>query len=203
MSFKKQSDGFHSEECALHTLSNYTALIGTALSTGYISMTDVDTLKKWRTDPSEVGEQNNRYMGSNSEYISRSGKISSGEEDVYYFLSDIRNFERFVPGEKISGITIGQDSAGFQVPMLGNISVKISEKVMYNKVVFTGNALLINDFSLIVTITRKNENQSEATVTLSVDLNPLFKMAAEKPIAQFLESVISGMENFSDWKNIT
>jgi carbon monoxide dehydrogenase subunit G len=142
-------------------------------------------------------------MSSNSEYISRSGKISSGVEDIYYFLSDIRNFERFIPKGEISELKIGQDSAEFHVPMLGNVSVKISEKVMFRKIVFTGNALLINDFSLIANITPRDENQSDVSVTLSIDLNPLFKMAAEKPIAQFLESLISGMENFNDWGNIT
>jgi len=53
--FKKASDGFASENCRLDTLSNYTALIETAVKTGYIVKTEVETLKKWRTDPSVWG----------------------------------------------------------------------------------------------------------------------------------------------------
>jgi len=53
--FKKASDGFASENCKLDTLSNYTALIETAVKTGYIGETEVETLKKWRTDPSVWG----------------------------------------------------------------------------------------------------------------------------------------------------
>jgi len=53
--FKKASDGFASENCRLDTLSNYTALIETAVKTGYIGETEVETLKKWRTDPSVWG----------------------------------------------------------------------------------------------------------------------------------------------------
>jgi len=53
--FKKASDGFASEQCKLDTLSNYTALIETAVKTGYIGETEVETLKKWRIDPSVWG----------------------------------------------------------------------------------------------------------------------------------------------------
>jgi orotate phosphoribosyltransferase len=50
--FNKASEAFASEKCILHTLCNYTVLIETAVRSGYISESDVETLKKWRTDPS-------------------------------------------------------------------------------------------------------------------------------------------------------
>jgi orotate phosphoribosyltransferase len=53
--FKKASDGFAAENCNLDTLSTYTALIDTAVKTGYIGEAEVETLKKWRTDPSVWG----------------------------------------------------------------------------------------------------------------------------------------------------
>ena len=49
--FKKASDEFRSEKCTLNTLCNYSALIDTALRTGYIGAAEVETLKKWRIDP--------------------------------------------------------------------------------------------------------------------------------------------------------
>ena len=53
--FQKASDSFASEKCALHALSNYSTLVETALITGYIGKAEVETLKKWRTDPSVWG----------------------------------------------------------------------------------------------------------------------------------------------------
>ncbi len=53
--FKKASDGFAAENCKLHTLSNYSVLIDTAVKTGYIGQAEVETLKKWRADPSVWG----------------------------------------------------------------------------------------------------------------------------------------------------
>jgi orotate phosphoribosyltransferase len=53
--FKKASDGFAAEHCALNTLSNYSVLVDTAVKTGYIGQNEIDKLKKWRMDPSIWG----------------------------------------------------------------------------------------------------------------------------------------------------
>jgi orotate phosphoribosyltransferase len=53
--FKKASDGFIAENCALNTLSNYSVLVDTAVKTGYIGQAEVETLKNWRVDPSVWG----------------------------------------------------------------------------------------------------------------------------------------------------
>jgi orotate phosphoribosyltransferase len=50
--FQKAADGFAVENCKLNTLSNYNILVESALESGYIGKTEVETLKKWRTDPS-------------------------------------------------------------------------------------------------------------------------------------------------------
>ena len=53
--FKKASDLFASEDCTLTTLCRYSVLVDTALKSGYIGDEEVETLKKWRIDPSVWG----------------------------------------------------------------------------------------------------------------------------------------------------
>jgi len=53
--FKKAADGFATENCRLNTLSNYSVLIDTAVNTGYIGTSEVETLKSWRLDPASWG----------------------------------------------------------------------------------------------------------------------------------------------------
>jgi orotate phosphoribosyltransferase len=53
--FSKATDGFKSENCELTTLSNYNILVETAVESGYIGQAEVETLKKWRIDPSTWG----------------------------------------------------------------------------------------------------------------------------------------------------
>ena len=53
--FKKASDAFVAGNCKLNTLSNYSVLVDTAVKTGYIGQTEVDTLRNWRMDPANWG----------------------------------------------------------------------------------------------------------------------------------------------------
>jgi orotate phosphoribosyltransferase len=53
--FKKAADSFEASGCRLSTLCNYSILVDTALSSGYISESDVETLKLWRVDPASWG----------------------------------------------------------------------------------------------------------------------------------------------------
>jgi orotate phosphoribosyltransferase len=50
--FKKAADGFAAEKCTLNTLSNYDTLVEIAVGSEYIGQAEVETLKKWRVDPS-------------------------------------------------------------------------------------------------------------------------------------------------------
>jgi len=49
--FRKATEDFTAAGCELNTLSNYTTLIETAVSSGYIGQAEVETLKQWRLDP--------------------------------------------------------------------------------------------------------------------------------------------------------
>jgi hypothetical protein len=86
--------------------------------------------------------------------------------------------------------------------MLGTVSVRLTEKVEFRKVVFSGDALKKNDFTLTLEITDKAENPADVHVMLNAELNPMMKMMASKPIGQFLEMLIVEMERFRDWKNV-
>ena len=137
-----------------------------------------------------------------SEYMSRQGKLLSSQEEVFNFVTDIRNFEQFIPKGTVTNLHTEKESCSFDVTMLGTVTLHISEKIMFNRVVFSGNALHVNDFSLIVNISDAGDLQSDASVKLVADMNPFLKMVADKPISNFLEMLISGMENFRDWKNV-
>lgn len=49
----KGTDNFNQNNIKLVCLSNYTTLVNVAKETGYINEDDIDTLKKWRKNPSE------------------------------------------------------------------------------------------------------------------------------------------------------
>ena len=140
-------------------------------------------------------------MSNSSTFESRVGKLNYSAEEIYSFVTDIRNLKRFIPKDSISDLMVSNDSCSFRVSMLGDVNIHISEKVLNNKVVFSGNALRINDFSLILDLQDTGNRQSEFKVTVLAEMNPLFKMVAAKPVEQFLETLTGEMEKFRDWKN--
>jgi len=141
-------------------------------------------------------------MSDLSHFESRQGKVTCSSEEVFNFVTDIRNFERFVPQGTISNWIADRGSCSFNVAMIGTVSVRLAEKEKFIKVVYDGDALKKNDFTLILNIINSGTNNADVKVSLKADLNPMLKMMASKPIAQFLEMLINEMEKFADWKNI-
>jgi len=141
-------------------------------------------------------------MSNLSYFESRSGKLTCSSEEVYTFVTDIRNFERFIPQGTISNWLSDRESCSFNVSMLGTVSLRLAEKEMFKKVVYNGDALKKNDFTLVLDIVNSAKNTAEVIVSLNADLNPMLKMMASKPIVQFLEMLVNEMEKFTDWKNI-
>jgi hypothetical protein len=82
------------------------------------------------------------------------------------------------------------------------VNVRISEKIKPGRVLFSGNALQVNDFSILLNILSTGTDRSEVKINLTAEMNPFLKMIAAEPARQFLETLIKEMEKFRDWKNI-
>jgi carbon monoxide dehydrogenase subunit G len=135
-----------------------------------------------------------------SKFESRTGKLTCTPPEIFDFVTDIRNLRQFVPDGTIDDLQIDSDSCSFHVSPLGKVSLNLSEKEPYNKVVYTGNVLQSNDFSLVLNIKENNAGKAEVNLKLAAHLNPLLKMMAAKPINSFLEKLIDEMEKFKGWR---
>jgi carbon monoxide dehydrogenase subunit G len=129
-------------------------------------------------------------------YESRSGKTTCTPEQIYGFITDIRNFEQFIPAGSIHDWQADADTCSFTVSHLGNVKMGIYRQVPYSLVGFRGTALKNNHFDMQVHISRMDDDKAILKVDLDTELNPFIKMVAAKPIGQFLEMVISRMEAF-------
>jgi hypothetical protein len=138
-------------------------------------------------------------MDEISHFESRSGRITCSDKHAFAFASDIRNFEQFIPGNTITDWQADRESCSFSVSMLGTVKIRLTEKELYKKVCFSGDALKKNDFLLVLNISGNNINTADVKISLDAQLNPVLKMMAAKPIDGFLEMLISGMEKFGGW----
>ncbi|HOP59440.1 MAG TPA: SRPBCC family protein [Bacteroidales bacterium] len=140
-------------------------------------------------------------MSAVSTYESRPGILNSPVEDIYDFVTDIRNFKQFIPAGSFSDIKVDRDSCSFNAGMLGEINLRISEKLNPGHVIFSGYARQVNDFSINLDLKESVKGKSEVKVFLSAAMNPMLKMMAEEPLKQFLNKLIDEMEKFDGWKN--
>ncbi|MCX6302132.1 MAG: hypothetical protein NTW82_08095 [Bacteroidia bacterium] len=136
-----------------------------------------------------------------STFRSRTGKLNCSGKEFYDFVTDIRNFERFISPDILSNLKAEKDSLSFQVNMLGAVNIRITKKTMYNRVVFKGENQQVRDFSLIADILDQGKENTEVNVTLEAEFNPMLKMVAAGPVKKFLETLIDEMEKYKGWKD--
>jgi carbon monoxide dehydrogenase subunit G len=141
-------------------------------------------------------------MDGLSHYESRTGTLSCTPAEVFDFVTDLRNFVQFIPPDSVTKWQSARDTCSFSVSMVGTVSIRLIKKEPHTKVIFSGDALKKNDFSLVLNISKGLDNSAEVNMLLEADLNPMLKIMANKPIIQFLEILILEMEKFTGWKNI-
>jgi hypothetical protein len=142
-------------------------------------------------------------MSNLSYFESRHGKVSCSGDKVFSFVTDLRNFEQFVPKGTVHNWKASKEECSFSVPLIGNVAVRIDETEKNDIVVYTGDALKKNDFVLTLHIDGEDKEHAGVMVTLTADLNPMMKMMAVKPIGQFMQMLITEMENFRGWESTT
>jgi carbon monoxide dehydrogenase subunit G len=132
-------------------------------------------------------------------FKSRQGIIACQSAKFYNFISDIRNFEKYVPSDKLSEWKADADSCSFIISPIGSAHIRIREKQPHSLVSFQGKALQNNEFSMEVQISDNGSDKTNVRLELSVDLNPVMKMMVAGPVEQFLEKIISELEKKTDW----
>ena len=86
--------------------------------------------------------------------------------------------------------------------MQGKSRIKIVRKDPHDTVKYAGYGLNNTEFYLWVQLKELKEEDTRVKLTIKADLNPGLKMIASKPIKEFLDKLVSGMEEFEDWANL-
>ena len=118
--------------------------------------------------------------------------VSKSPQEVFDFLSDIKNFESLMP-ENISKFELLEnDTFLFALKGMPEITLKKKEVVPPNKIVLgaAGGKL---DFSLTGNIIETGENKSEVQLTFDGDFNPMMAMMIKGPINKFIETLATSI----------
>lgn len=118
--------------------------------------------------------------------------IEKSSEDVFNFLSNIKNFESLMP-ESISKFEVlGDDTFLFALKGMPEVTLKKKEVTPPNKIVLgaAGGKL---DFSLTANIQNLSENSSDVQLLFNGDFNPMMAMMIKGPIGKFIETLATSI----------
>jgi len=123
-----------------------------------------------------------------------SPKVSIDKSTQYLFdsLSNVRNFEKLMP-ESIAKFEVsGEDSFIFGLKGMPEIKLKIKEKIAPNKIVLGASSDKL-PFTLTISISGINENQSEIQLFFEGEFNAMMAMMIKGPIGKFIETLSDNM----------
>jgi hypothetical protein len=139
-------------------------------------------------------------MSDNLKFESRTGKLSCTAPELFGFITNIRNFEQFIPAGNIKNWQASEEGCSFQITPFGTANVRIREKIPNTLVKYNGDVLKENEFELSVHISEDERKRAEVRLFMTAGLNPFLKMMAAEPIKRFMELLIVEMEKFDKWK---
>ncbi|WP_250433897.1 SRPBCC family protein [Hanstruepera flava] len=114
--------------------------------------------------------------------------VNKSPEEVFNFLSDVKNFEKLMP-ENISKFEVlDADKFLFALKGMPEIVLKKKEVTPPNKIVLGAAGGKI-DFSLVGHIEGIDANTSHVQLVFNGDFNPMMAMMIKGPITKFIETL--------------
>jgi len=118
-------------------------------------------------------------------------KSSYSDEKIFSIISDLRNLERLkdkLPQDKVQNVSFDADSCSFDIPPLGQVSLRIIEREP-NKTIKFGSDQSPIAFNLWIQLKSVAEDDTRIKVTLKAEINMMIKMMVEKPIKEMLNKM--------------
>lgn len=107
-------------------------------------------------------------------------------EEVFEYVGNLSNFGKFMP-EQITNWQATIDTCSFTVQNMTTLSMKIQERVPFERVNVVPDGKAPFDFSLQVILVPVSTDYCEAKIIFNADLNPVFSMMASKPLQNLVD----------------
>ncbi|WP_422859265.1 SRPBCC family protein [Flagellimonas sp. S174] len=119
-------------------------------------------------------------------------KLARSQQEVFEFLTDIKNFEKLMPENIDKFEVLDDDTFKFALKGMPEIVLRRKEQVPYEKVVL-GAASDKLPFTLTALINSVEETESEVTLSFQGEFNAMMAMMIKSPITNFMETLSNNM----------
>lgn len=111
--------------------------------------------------------------------------IQKSNEEVFNFLSDLKNFEQLMPDSIDKFEILDEETFLFSLKGMPQIVLKLKEKIPFERIVL-GAASEKLPFTLSADITPLSENSSEVMLNFDGEFNAMMAMMIKNPITNFI-----------------
>ena len=106
--------------------------------------------------------------------------------EVYTFLADLNNHQQLMP-ENIYNWSSTTDEAAFTIQNMAKLAIKVSSRIPNQEIVAIPSAEAPFDLELKWELKDVGNSTTEATHTISAELNMMLKMLASGPLQQLAD----------------
>jgi len=118
--------------------------------------------------------------------------VEKSQEELFNFLSDVKNFESLMPDNISKFEVIDNDKFLFALKGMPEIILKKKQLEAPNKIVL-GAAGGKVDFSLTGNIVELEDQKCKVQLLFNGDFNPMMAMMIKGPITKFIETLATKM----------
>ncbi|MEE4178080.1 MAG: SRPBCC family protein [Bacteroides sp.] len=120
--------------------------------------------------------------------------VNASEQEVYHFLSDFRNFKDLMPPQIVDW-QADEDSCSFTIQGMASLSMRMQEKVPFQKIHIKADGQNPIDYSLDCYFEPEEENRSRVEIVFDAELNPFLKMVASGPLQNLVNMLADKLED--------
>lgn len=126
-------------------------------------------------------------------FESENVQLNSSAEHVFEYVGNLSNFGKFMP-EQITNWQSTADTCSFTVQNMTTLSMKVQERVPFERINVVPDGKTPFDFSLQVILIPIRTDHCEAKIVFNADLNPVFSMMASKPLQNLVDLMAKNLE---------
>lgn len=112
--------------------------------------------------------------------------INKPIDEVFDFLSDLNNHQQLMP-ENIYNWSSTKDEARFTIQNMAKLALKVSSITKNKEIIVKPSEQAPFELELKWTVTDEGEGKTEATHTISADLNMMMKMIVSGPLQKLVD----------------
>jgi len=120
-------------------------------------------------------------------------RINKPISAVFSYLQKMKNIGELLP-DQVENFNYEDDTCRFEIKGMGPMGLKLGV-VNSDSITYLKNEKAPFDFSLIARINEIGSDIAEVQLVFEADLNPIFKMMAEKPLYNFVNHLVKKFES--------